>query len=212
MQGLWAPCNGCKYTRSTPRGISVEIKRQALQLYLEGLGFRAIGRLLGVSNVAVLNGSGCLARKSSAPCSGRPQTRPATPHGHAGRDVALHPRQKNKCWLWISLCYLTGRILGVHVGGRGAEDLRNFLAAFPEAKGQITFTDDLAAYAAGLPEDAHFVGKMLTRKLESLNANVRHHPRGVRSHASLDEPDAPQNARAWHTSPRFCSWISTIIS
>ena len=32
----------------------MELKRQALQLYLEGLGFRAIGRLLGVSNVAVL--------------------------------------------------------------------------------------------------------------------------------------------------------------
>ena len=132
----------------------MEIKRQALQLYLEGLGFRAIGRLLGVSNVAVLNGSGCLARKSSAPCSGRPQTRPAAPHDHAGRDVALHPRQKNKCRLWISLCYFTGRILGVHMGGRGAGDLRDFPAAFPEAKGQIAFTDDLAAYAAMLPEGA----------------------------------------------------------
>ena len=45
---------GCKYTRSTSRGMPMEIKRRALQLYLEGLGFRAIGRLLGVSNVAVL--------------------------------------------------------------------------------------------------------------------------------------------------------------
>ncbi|MEZ5837386.1 MAG: hypothetical protein R3D03_16930 [Geminicoccaceae bacterium] len=31
-----------------------EIRRRALQLYLEGMGFRAIGRVLGVSNVAVL--------------------------------------------------------------------------------------------------------------------------------------------------------------
>ena len=45
---------GCKYTRSTPRGMPMQVKRRALQLYLEGLGFRAIGRLLGVSNVAVL--------------------------------------------------------------------------------------------------------------------------------------------------------------
>jgi transposase-like protein len=29
------------------------IKRQALQLYLEGLGFRSIGRFLGVSHVSV---------------------------------------------------------------------------------------------------------------------------------------------------------------
>ena len=45
---------GCKYTRSTSHGKPMEMKRQALHLYLEGLGFRAIGRLLGVSNVAVL--------------------------------------------------------------------------------------------------------------------------------------------------------------
>ena len=31
------------------------MRRQALQLYLEGMGFRAIGRVLGISNVTVLN-------------------------------------------------------------------------------------------------------------------------------------------------------------
>jgi transposase-like protein len=37
------------------RGVSVETKRQALQLYLEGLGFRSIGRFLKCSHVAVYN-------------------------------------------------------------------------------------------------------------------------------------------------------------
>lgn len=45
---------GCKYTRSSPRGAPASLKRQALHLYLEGMGFRAIGRILQVSNVAVL--------------------------------------------------------------------------------------------------------------------------------------------------------------
>ncbi|GHT18790.1 hypothetical protein FACS189429_5770 [Bacteroidia bacterium] len=31
------------------------MKKQVLHLYLEGLGFRSIGRFLGVSNVSVLN-------------------------------------------------------------------------------------------------------------------------------------------------------------
>ncbi|MFV0386070.1 IS1 family transposase [Paracoccus sp. (in: a-proteobacteria)] len=74
----------------------------------------------------------------------------------------------------MSLCYFSGRILGVHLGGRGAEDLKDFLKAFPEAKGKITFTDDYASYAAVLPQGTHFTGKSLTQKLESLNANVRH--------------------------------------
>ena len=47
---------GCNYTvelKSTAKPKC--LKRQALHLYLEGLGFRSIGRFLGVSNVSVLN-------------------------------------------------------------------------------------------------------------------------------------------------------------
>ena len=45
---------GCNYTQSTPRGKSPHLKRRALQLYLEGVGFRGIARLLQVSNVSVM--------------------------------------------------------------------------------------------------------------------------------------------------------------
>ena len=47
---------GCNYTvelKST--GKPKLLKKQALHLYLEGLGFRSIGRFLGVSNVSVMN-------------------------------------------------------------------------------------------------------------------------------------------------------------
>ena len=47
---------GCNYTveiKSTAKPNS--LKKNALHLYLEGLGFRSIGRFLGVSNVSVLN-------------------------------------------------------------------------------------------------------------------------------------------------------------
>jgi transposase-like protein len=49
-------CKKCNYrfTRFTRRGVSGDKKKQAMHLYLEGMGFRAIGRFLGVSNVAVL--------------------------------------------------------------------------------------------------------------------------------------------------------------
>jgi transposase len=37
------------------RGKDAHLKRQAVELYLEGLGFRSIGRFLRVSHVAVYN-------------------------------------------------------------------------------------------------------------------------------------------------------------
>jgi len=45
---------GCHFTQSRKKGATLETKILALKRYLEGMGFRAIGRLLRVSNVTVL--------------------------------------------------------------------------------------------------------------------------------------------------------------
>lgn len=45
---------GCNYTKEG-RGYPKELRLLALRMYLEGIGFRGIGRLLKVSNVTVLN-------------------------------------------------------------------------------------------------------------------------------------------------------------
>jgi len=49
-------CKGCgyHYTRETVRGMGEVVKQQAVSLYLEGLGIRAIARQVQVSHVAVL--------------------------------------------------------------------------------------------------------------------------------------------------------------
>jgi len=47
-------CKTCSYRHTvTQRGLGLDIRRQALQLYLAGLGFRSIGRLLQCSHVTV---------------------------------------------------------------------------------------------------------------------------------------------------------------
>ena len=51
-------CKDCGYNYTVEHKSTAwpdSVKRQALQLYLEGLGFRSIGRFLGVSHVAVYN-------------------------------------------------------------------------------------------------------------------------------------------------------------
>ncbi len=49
-------CHDCGYNYTVEiksTAFFASVKRQALQLYLEGLGFRSIGRVLGVSHVSV---------------------------------------------------------------------------------------------------------------------------------------------------------------
>lgn len=49
-------CKDCKHRFTVEQiGKPSKIKRDALILYLEGLGFRSIGRFLNVSHVAVFN-------------------------------------------------------------------------------------------------------------------------------------------------------------
>ncbi len=51
-------CKKCNYRYTVPIKSTAkpkELKRLALILYLEGLGFRSIGRILEVSNVSILN-------------------------------------------------------------------------------------------------------------------------------------------------------------
>ena len=49
-------CKDCKHRFTVEqRGKPNKLKRDALILYLEGLGFRSIGRFLNVSHVAVFN-------------------------------------------------------------------------------------------------------------------------------------------------------------
>ncbi len=49
-------CKDCKYRYTVEhRGIPKATKTLAIQMYLEGLGFRSIERILKVSNVSVLN-------------------------------------------------------------------------------------------------------------------------------------------------------------
>ncbi|MBT6499627.1 MAG: IS1 family transposase [Deltaproteobacteria bacterium] len=49
-------CKHCNFRHTVRhRGKSPDVKRQALELYLEGLGFRSIGRFLKCSHVAVYN-------------------------------------------------------------------------------------------------------------------------------------------------------------
>ena len=49
-------CKSCDFRHTVQhRGKSPDVKRQALELYLEGLGFRSIGRFLKCSHVTVYN-------------------------------------------------------------------------------------------------------------------------------------------------------------
>jgi len=70
-------CRACKYNftlEHKKRGKPDQLKKRALHLYLEGLGFRAIARILNVSNVSILRWIRVYGEKlKEIKCSEKPQ-------------------------------------------------------------------------------------------------------------------------------------------
>jgi len=64
-------CKVCGYRYTVAhRGYGKSVKQQALEMYLEGLGFRSIGRLLNCSHVAVYYWVKAYGEKSSLKLAG----------------------------------------------------------------------------------------------------------------------------------------------
>jgi hypothetical protein len=98
-------CKVCGFNYTTGfRGKPIELRQEALKLYLDGMGFRAIGRVLNVSNVTVLNwvrANGSAARapanEPGAPDEKSPEGDAASPPLHLLVDPAILLARKENC-------------------------------------------------------------------------------------------------------------------
>jgi transposase-like protein len=90
------------------------MKKMALQLYLEGLGFRSIGRFLEVSNVTVLNWIRAFGEQIE-------DLKSAEPMVYAEMDeMHTYVGQKNYRWIWIAVDRYGKAFINFVVGDRRA--------------------------------------------------------------------------------------------
>ena len=100
---------GCHYTVSK-RGYPEQIRRKAIQLYLEGNGYRRIERILNVSHVSVIN----WVKKAGAKLEEVPK-----------KDEKVEVLELDKLcvnlkniWLWTAVDRDTKRLVGFQIGTR----------------------------------------------------------------------------------------------
>src|SRR6202044_3669193 len=160
---------GCNFTMTPPRGKPPAMKALALLLYAMGnVSFGSIARILGVSDVAVLNWVRDEARKLPEP-STKAEVVVVT------LDEMWHFVKKRliNCGFGEPMTLLLG------------EPSPGFLVAVttPHAKSSSTksaskgksfVTDDWEGYHRLIPDDQLFAGKDLTVPIEQDNSNIRH--------------------------------------
>ena len=166
---LCQPC-GCNFTMTPPRGKPAAMKALAVLLYAMGnVSFGSIARLLGVSDVAVLNWVRDEARSLAEPST--------------KADVVVVTL--DEMWHLVKerlQNYGFGEPMTLLLG----EPSPGFLVAVmtPHAKssstksavpGKTFVTDDWAGYHRLIPEDQLFTGKDLTVSIEQDNSNIRHY-------------------------------------
>ncbi len=160
---------GCNFTMTAARGKPAAMKALAIVLYAMGnMSFGSIGRILGVSDVSVLNWVRAEARALPEPEVKAEQVvvtldemwhflkKSLEKHGF-GELMTL---SLTKPWPHV-------------VGGRDDATCQKLLDKIG-AKGRIFVTDDWDGYHRLIPEKQLFTGKDLTIHIEQDNSNIRH--------------------------------------
>ncbi|MBE7635061.1 IS1 family transposase [Tenacibaculum finnmarkense genomovar ulcerans] len=165
-------CKSCGYNYTVERrscDYPLSTKNKALQLYLEGLGFRSVGRLLGVSNVSVLNWIRAFGNEIS---SLQPESQDIEMvevdemHSYIGH--------KKYCWIWIAVDRYGKRLLHFVTGDRSTKTAKKFWEGIKDNQMKTIASDYWKPYRAIIIKDKHVQSKAETFTVEGYNSLFRH--------------------------------------
>ena len=160
---------GCQFTDTPPRGKSPELKEIAVILYVYcGISMIKIGKMCGVSNVAVLywiRAAGKIA----------PDLNSKSDSGIVMLDEMWHfvNGKKNKIWLWRAIDGQTRRPLAWLLGNRDANTVKQLIDKVDDGK-CVFITDEYQPFFKHIPDDRHYYGKDITFPIEQSNSDIRH--------------------------------------
>ena len=143
------------------------MKALALLLYAMGnVSFGSIARILGVSDVAVLNWVRDEARKLSEP-STKAKVVVVTLD-----EMRRFVKKTEKLWLWRAYDPIARRTIAWVLGRRDDATCQRLLNKIG-LEGKTFVTDDWEGYHRLIPDDQLFTGKDLTVPIEEDNSNIR---------------------------------------
>ena len=164
-------CQACRRIFQTlRRGKDPVLKQQACQLYLEGMGIRAIGRVLNIHHKTV---SRWLVQAAQALLASPPQTEACS--FIEIDELCTFIAKKSQCWLWLAVDAIFGKVLGFACGRR---TIKTGQVLWHQIKHLPTMgygTDMLKSYENFIPHAKHYARKTFTTQIESLNCRLRHY-------------------------------------
>jgi len=139
-------------------------------MYLEGMGFRAIGRVLKVSNTAVLGWIKRFGKSNELPVPNESVevVELDEMHTYVGK-------KKNYRWLWTAVDRLGKRFLAFVCGDRSTQTGLRLWDKLKHLSMSCFASDHWASYDEFIPPEKHYRSKAETCTVESYNSRIRHY-------------------------------------
>ena len=155
----------------TSRGYSDWIKRLCLRMYVNGMGFRGIERVIGVSDTAVLEWV-----KQVGECL--PDTYEAEKIPQVGELDELETfvgNKRDKVWIWTVVDHFRPGILGWTIGDHSAETFKPLWQAVTCWHCFFWVSDGNSVYPGFIPDGDQIVSKTYMTRVEGENTRLRHY-------------------------------------
>ena len=169
-------CKECGYnyrTKNYYKYYSDKEKKEALRYHNEGIGFRRIGRLLGMNYKSVINWEKKAAK----------QIQKIIKDTQVSQNVEILEldemcttlkKKSNKLWIWTAVERKTKEIKGFFVGSRETSSFEKLSNCISNINADFYASDGLEAYNLINPKK-HLIGKKYTYTVERCNRLMRHY-------------------------------------
>jgi len=152
------------------RGYHPQVKKICLEMYLNGMGFRAIERVTGIHHTTIIN----WVKESAERLQEDEEDHPIV--AELDELQTYFGRKTDKVWLWTAIDHLVPGILAIEIGDRSGQTFEKLWKRIKTWKSRRYLTDGYCVYANYINPEKHLVlPKTLLTRVEGENTRLRHY-------------------------------------
>ncbi|MEH2410988.1 IS1 family transposase [Nostoc sp.] len=153
-----------------PKGYSEDFKCECLEMYVNGLGFRAIERVKKVHHTTVIN----WVREVGSAIT-YTSSRSEIPEVTEVDELETFIGKKNKVWLWTDVNHSVPGIIAWVMGDRSAKTFKYLWLIIRCWHSYFYITDGYPVYPIFISNEDHIVSKTYMTRVEGENCRLRHY-------------------------------------
>ncbi|MEG4128180.1 IS1 family transposase [Microcoleus sp. Pol11C1] len=153
------------------KGYSEDVKRECLKMYVNGLGFRAIGRVKNVHHTTIINWVKQVGKL--LPDFYEAEITPQV--GELDELETFVGSKKTKPWLWTAVDHFKPGILGWVLADHSAKTFEPLWEIVNKWKCHFYVTDGWKVYPKFIPDGDQIISKTYMIRVEGENTRLRHY-------------------------------------